>query len=101
MGRYLLTVIVASAALTAANPPTGWDHSNVPDWGCDFNNFASKLSPGAEVYFPGSSEFIQYTERWSNLDPPKVNITVLPATDQDVAETVSSSFPTLIACVLM
>jgi hypothetical protein len=55
----------------------------------DFWNFASSLSKDAEVYFPGSTQFDQFTQRWSNLESPAVNITVLPATEKDVVEIVS------------
>lgn len=49
---------------------------------------ASRLSSGAQIYFPGSNEFSLSTTRWSTLDAPNVTITVEPATENDVAETV-------------
>lgn len=48
----------------------------------------SRLSSGAHVYLPGSNEFNLSTTRWSTLDAPNVTITVEPATENDVAETV-------------
>lgn len=46
------------------------------------------LSPGAKVYFPGSPEFKAASTRWSVLNPPTVNVVVVPATEKDVSETV-------------
>jgi hypothetical protein len=46
------------------------------------------LSPGAKLYFPGAPEFIAASTRWSTLSPPTVNLVVVPATEQDVSETV-------------
>lgn len=58
---------------------------------CDsVRQFAKKLSPGAQVYFPGTKEFDTASERWSNLEAPKVNAVIVPATENDVVETVSS-----------
>ncbi|GAO13091.1 uncharacterized protein UV8b_03469 [Ustilaginoidea virens] len=48
----------------------------------------ARLSPGAKVYFPGSQGFNDSSRRWSSLDPPTVNVVVVPATEQDVAATV-------------
>jgi hypothetical protein len=49
---------------------------------------ASRLSSGAHIYLPGSTDFELSTTRWSTLDAPNVTITVEPATENDVAETV-------------
>ena len=57
---------------------------------CDsVRQFAKKLSPGAQVYFPGTKEFDTASERWSVLDAPTVNAVVVPATENDVVETVN------------
>lgn len=47
------------------------------------------LSPTAKVYLPNSTEFEVVSTRWSVLEVPTVNIAVVPATEDDVAETVS------------
>lgn len=47
-----------------------------------------KLSSGAKVYFPGSQDFKDASARWSILDPPTINVVVVPATEKDVSETV-------------
>jgi hypothetical protein len=55
----------------------------------DFGKLVPNLSKQAEVYFQGSSEFGQLSQRWSNLETPIVNVEVLPATENDVVEIVS------------
>jgi FAD/FMN-containing dehydrogenase len=47
-----------------------------------------RLSPRARIYYPGTSEFNQSTTRWSTRDAPLITITVEPATENDVVETV-------------
>ncbi|KNG91157.1 FAD-dependent oxygenase [Aspergillus nomiae NRRL 13137] len=54
----------------------------------DVNDLGIKLSPTAKVYYPGSEEFDVASTRWSVLDAPKVNIVVVPGTENDVVETV-------------
>ncbi|KAH7139584.1 hypothetical protein B0J13DRAFT_586213 [Dactylonectria estremocensis] len=54
----------------------------------DLGNLGKKLSKAAMVYYPGSDEFELASKRWSVLDAPKVNIVVVPATENDVVETV-------------
>ena len=56
--------------------------------GC-YDTLGSQLSAGASIYFPGSAEFNAATLRWSSLANPKVNVVVVPATEQDVSVTVS------------
>ncbi|KAK4151896.1 hypothetical protein C8A00DRAFT_35466 [Chaetomidium leptoderma] len=92
----LLATAVAWGVATAAPDATGLDTEASSDAaartpGCsrsDFWRYASALSKQAEVYFPDSALFTQYNERWSNLDLPAVNITILPATEKDVVEIV-------------
>jgi hypothetical protein len=60
------------------------------------SEFAARLSPDAEIFWPGSSEYDTVNLRWSNLETPQTNVAVVPATDNDIAETVrfpSSYFP--------
>lgn len=56
-----------------------------------------KLSPTAKIYFPGSTEFVEASVRWSNLHAPTVNVVVVPGTEQDVSETVGSRTLTVTA----
>ena len=46
------------------------------------------LSPGATLYFPGTSQFENATSRWSSYAEPNVAIVVESATDKDVTTTV-------------
>lgn len=54
----------------------------------DLGQLGKKLSNSAKIYCPGSPEFEKASTRWSVLDAPKVNIVVVPGTEQDVAITV-------------
>lgn len=54
----------------------------------DLGKLGKKLSKAAMVYYPGSDEFELASKRWSVLDAPTVNIVVVPATENDVVETV-------------
>lgn len=58
----------------------------------DVQELGRKLSCRAKIYFPGSDEFGAASARWSALGAPKVNVVVVPGTENDVAETVFSSF---------
>lgn len=53
------------------------------------------LSTESEFYFPGSGEFEDATARWSNYSIPIASIVVVPATEQDVVNTVSIFIVTL------
>lgn len=53
--------------------------------------FAETLAEASNIYFPGSEAFEVATTRWSNLDLPTINVVVAPSTEEDVAQTVSSS----------
>jgi hypothetical protein len=46
------------------------------------------LSSNASIYFPGSSEFANATERWSAFRGPSIRVVIEPGTDDDVAATV-------------
>ncbi|KAK2593328.1 hypothetical protein QQS21_008971 [Conoideocrella luteorostrata] len=48
----------------------------------------SKLSEQAEVHFPGESTYKGATDRWSTLKAPNPTFVVVPATENDVAESV-------------
>ncbi|KAK2761671.1 hypothetical protein FQN54_001499 [Arachnomyces sp. PD_36] len=51
-------------------------------------DLASKLSPAAKIYLPGSDDFETASTRWSVLEAPKVNVVVVPGTADDVSETI-------------
>lgn len=55
----------------------------------EIESFGKKLSADTKIYFPGSDEFVKASTRWSNLEVPTVSIVIVPATEEDVAETVS------------
>ena len=52
---------------------------------------AAQLSRSAQIYYPGSESFINYTVRWSNLSPPTPNVVIAPGTEGDVSKIVSSA----------
>jgi len=49
----------------------------------------SALSSTARLFLPGSSQFDATSQRWSALEAPKVNIVIVPGTEEDVAMIVS------------
>ncbi|GAW22033.1 hypothetical protein ANO14919_115680 [Xylariales sp. No.14919] len=53
-----------------------------------FQELKNSLSPAAAIYLRGSKEFEAKTARWSELDTPTANIVVIPATEDDVVDTV-------------
>lgn len=65
----------------------------------DFKELSEKLSSSAKAYYPGTDEFKAANERWSNLDVPTVNIVVVPGTENDVVETVSSKVSQNPSCI--
>lgn len=80
--------LTAWAAVAAANTLQG----NCPIGDDDLKQFGNRLSSTAKIYFPGSSGFTNATTRWSALEEPKVNVVVVPGTENDVAETVSKGY---------
>ncbi|KAI5460754.1 hypothetical protein BGZ63DRAFT_387709 [Mariannaea sp. PMI_226] len=54
----------------------------------DLDGLAKKLSKLAKIVFPGSDQFDNASARWSVLNAPHVNFVVIPATEEDVSETV-------------
>ncbi|KAJ5684724.1 uncharacterized protein N7477_001069 [Penicillium maclennaniae] len=85
----VLTAIATWAFTAVSSPSLGCDYL---DGLCprddDLRALGAKLSSTAKVYYPGSSGFENITTRWSVLEEPKVNIVVVPGTENDVAETV-------------
>ncbi|KAK4129230.1 FAD-binding domain-containing protein [Parathielavia appendiculata] len=85
---------VASAApsASASNPEATGDAAARPSCSlADLKRAWSYLSSEVEAYYPPSTEFDEYSERWSNLETPVVNVTVLPATENDVVEIVRTT----------
>jgi predicted small secreted protein len=87
----VLTVIAAWAFTVASSPSTGCNDLDGRD--DDLKVLGAKLSSTAKIYYPGSRGFKNVTTRWSVLKEPKVNIVVVPGTEDDVAETVSFDMP--------
>ena len=56
----------------------------------DLDALVPKLSKTAKVYYPGNDDFNVGSARWSAASNPHVNAVVVPGTEEDVAETVSS-----------
>lgn len=85
-----LITAVAAWALSAASLtfPSGIEGGLCPRGDADLEALGKKLSSSAKVYSPGSSGFKDVTTRWSALEEPKVNIVVVPGTENDVVETV-------------
>lgn len=53
------------------------------------NALRDVLSPTAEIFYPNSTEFNSLSARWSTLAQPKVNVAVVPFSDDDVVKIVS------------
>ncbi len=81
----LIATTVAWAVATASSVNCGCGLT-------DFPKLVPNLSKQAEVYYPGSAQFDQLSQRWSNLKTPIVDVEVLPASEKDVAEIVSPQF---------
>lgn len=58
----------------------------------DMNELRDRLSSTAQIWFSNSTQFENATLRWSLLREPKVNVVVVPGTENDVAETVGTYF---------
>lgn len=88
-----LAAIAAWAFAAASSPASGCKYlDGLCPRDADLEALGAKLSSTAKVYYPGSSGFTNITTRWSVLEAPKVNIVVVPGTENDVAETVSPQF---------
>lgn len=55
----------------------------------DLDALRARLSEHAQVHLPRTDDFAAASARWSALGAPTVDIVVVPATEQDVAETAS------------
>ncbi|KAK4034985.1 hypothetical protein C8A01DRAFT_48756 [Parachaetomium inaequale] len=86
----LVTALVAVAFTTASPGHSDIQYPMSAATQCSLPGFVSNLSSDAEVYLPGSAQFDRFSERWSNLETPIVNITILPATD-DVVKIVGAA----------
>jgi hypothetical protein len=81
-----LLSVVSCGPTSAANDV----FARTPVNGIDVKQLSPYLSKTAQVYLPNTSQFTQYTTRWSNLETPTINLVVVAGTEQDVAATVSS-----------
>ena len=79
--RLSLAALVAACTAVTARRDSGRG-------GVDFSQLALNLSPNAEIYLPGSDGFNSLAGRWSNLSMPVANVVVVPATEDDVVQTV-------------
>lgn len=92
--RWLKIEAVAALAASAVpasclSVPVACDLGGIcPRGDADLQELGGKLSSTGKIYFPGSTEFEQASTRWSVLDAPKVNVVVVPGTENDVVETV-------------
>lgn len=89
--KFLATVTAWAATATCAATPFARSDA-AGSCSEDLGQLGKKLSKSAKIYCPGSPEFEKATTRWSVLAAPKVNIVVVPGTEQDVARTVSVSY---------
>lgn len=84
--RLSLAALVACTAVLA-RPDVSFSGLDARG-GVDFTQLACNLSPGAQIYLPGSKGFNSLVARWSNLSMPVANVVVVPATENDVVQTV-------------
>lgn len=87
-----LAAILACAAFAVGRDISFSDldtRGSSPSGTVDYSQLAKKLSPSAQIYLPGSGEFNSLVARWSNLSIPVANVVVVPATENDVVQTVS------------
>ncbi|KAJ6150702.1 hypothetical protein N7470_007296 [Penicillium chermesinum] len=64
-----------------------WWHGLCPR-SVELHDLGPRLSAGARVYLPNSTEFPVLSARWSALKAPSPSAVVLPGTEEDVAEIV-------------
>ncbi|KAJ5832859.1 hypothetical protein N7474_001170 [Penicillium riverlandense] len=87
----VLTAVAAWAFASACHSLPGacsYLEGHCPRGDSDLTALGYNLSSTAKVYFPRSSGFKNATTRWSVLAEPKVNVVVVPGTENDVVETV-------------
>lgn len=92
---YLMTVCIGLFAPSTVALPHTFTHAVddftplVPRWADIQQHLGPLLSKGASLYFPGSSQYENYTDRWSKFAKPTIAVVVEPANSQDVATTVT------------
>jgi hypothetical protein len=85
IAAWVFTSVGQNLPLARDRPPGLHSRGNY-----DMTELQNKLSSTAKIYYPNSTEFNDASVRWSLLDEPKVNVVVVPGTENDVAETVSA-----------
>jgi len=78
----------ATAVAALGSSGNSWLDSDVKKRTDDIAQLNQRLSKGATIYLPGSDGFNEATTRWSVLSTPKPTVIVVPATANDVSETV-------------
>lgn len=82
---------IAIVAWAAAGIATSSKSQDVVE---QVQTLGQKLSHDAQIIPPCSDQFGKATLRWSTLDEPQPNIVVVPATEDDVVQTVSTDLIT-------
>jgi hypothetical protein len=78
----------ATAVAALGSSGNSWLDSDAKKRTDDIAQLNQRLSKGATIYLPGSDGFNEATTRWSVLSTPKPTVIVVPATANDVSETV-------------
>ncbi|KAL5119207.1 hypothetical protein ACEQ8H_002918 [Pleosporales sp. CAS-2024a] len=86
LAAYTVTCLVSVVSCGPTTPQ--YIFSRTPAAGIDIQSLAPSLSPASRIYFPGSSQFTNYTVRWSNLDPPTPSVVIAPGNEKDVSRIV-------------
>lgn len=91
---YLITIVIGLFAPCTVALPHAFARAVddftplVPRWTDVQQQLGPLLSKGASLYFPGSSQYENFTDRWSKFAKPTIAVVVEPANTQDVATTV-------------
>lgn len=84
----LVPILVAIPSPIGYTPSDNFTHLS-PNISTIQQELGRHLSKGASIYFPGSSSYINDTERWAPNTESNFSLVVVPAIDRDVAATVS------------
>lgn len=93
----VLVTVWAIPSVGVTTPLARESHgAKCPEGDLDLTELGKKLSNTGKIYCPGSTKFEEASTRWSILDAPKVNVVVVPGTENDVVETVCWLFSALV-----